>query len=461
MPMSRRVCAALLAVLAAVGGTAAAEDVFTDLVDAAKRGDDNAVRRILERDPDAIRATDADGYTALHWAGIRAHWRIFAELVAAGAPVDAVGGDGGAPLHWACHHDRADMAQLLLDAGATLDIHNRWGRTPLHVAARRGCRNVAGLLLEHGADPNAATAEGWTPLHVASRSGQPELVALLLTHGADPERRDDHGLRPAEVAMTRPETVPLDPARLEDYVGLYDLGRGTTVKIWREGSSLGIREFAPDGLDPIGPDAFFCRQEPWRVTFIRGPQGRVAAVELKFLRRTVRAERSSAPRYVGSRVCRDCHRGAEHGHQDVKWLQSRHAHAYWRLAADWALYLGRLRPQYNDLTDPRTDDRCLLCHIAGAQNPDSLYADTFRREEGVSCEACHGPGSEYADPEVMADRARFLAAGGILPDERTCRSCHRAGDRFDFKAMWSKIAHPNPAPVVRGEGASGSTPSGD
>ena len=30
-------------------------------------------------------ATDGAGYTALHWAGIRGHWRIFAELIAAGA----------------------------------------------------------------------------------------------------------------------------------------------------------------------------------------------------------------------------------------------------------------------------------------------------------------------------------------------------------------------------------------
>ena len=450
MRISPFVLATVFAAVAAASGAAGGEELFTDLVDAAKRGDDNAVRRILERDPAAVRATDAEGYTALHWAGIRANWRIFADLVAAGAPVDAVGGDGGTPLHWACHHDRADMVQLLLDAGAGLEVHNRWGRTPLHVAARRGCRSVAELLLARGADPNAATAEGWTPLHVASRSGQPELVALLLKHGADPERRDDQGLRSDDVALTRPSPVPLDTGRFDEYVGLYDLGGGSTVKIWREDGTLRIREFAPDRLDPIAPDVFFCRQEPWRVTFVRGSEGQIAAVELQYLRRTVRAERLPAPRYVGSRVCRDCHRGAEHGHQDVKWLQSRHAHAYWRLAADWALFLARLRPHNADVADPRTDERCLLCHIAGAQNPDSLYADTFRREEGVSCEACHGPGSEYADPEVMADRARFLAAGGILPDERTCRSCHRAGDSFDFKAMWSKIAHPNPVAGVPG-----------
>ncbi len=160
MRISRFVLATVFAAVAAASGAAGGEELFTDIVDAAKRGDDNAVRRILERDPAAVRATDAEGYTALHWAGIRANWRIFAELVAAGAPVDAVGGDGGTPLHWACHHDRADMVQLLLDAGATLDIHNRWGRTPLHVAARRGCRSVAELLLARRRRPERGHGRG-------------------------------------------------------------------------------------------------------------------------------------------------------------------------------------------------------------------------------------------------------------------------------------------------------------
>jgi hypothetical protein len=69
----------------------------------------------------------------------------------------------------------------------------------------------------------------------------------------------------------------------------------------------------------------------------RRSDGEVVAVELEFLRRTVRGEKLSRPRYVESGVCRDCHSGAETGNQYVVWLRSRHAHAYWRLASDWAL----------------------------------------------------------------------------------------------------------------------------
>jgi hypothetical protein len=414
-----------------------------DLVAAAKRGDAHAVHRLLEDGAD-VRAVDADGYTALHWAGIRGHFRIFRELLGAGAPVDAVGADGGTPLHWACHHDRADMVELLLDAGADLTVKNRWGRTALHVAARRGNAEVARLLLRRGADPNAATREGWTPLHVAYRSGNPELVTILEASGADPSRRDADGSRPSDHALVRPAEVPIDPARLADYVGLYALGEGGQVKVWRDGGRLRIREFAPDELYPIGEDRFFCRREPWPVTFLRGADGRVEAVELGFLRRTVRAERTRHPQYVGSRACRECHSTPEQGDPYVTWLHSRHSHAYWRLAGDWALFLGRQRPQYHDLESPLTDERCLLCHVTGAQDPDALFAGTFRPEEGVGCESCHGPGSDYVAPETMADHPAFLAAGGVVPDSATCQQCHRNSERFDFATWWPKVAHGRP-----------------
>jgi hypothetical protein len=122
-------------------------------------------------------------------------------------------------------------------------------------------------------------------------------------------------------------------------------------------------------------------------------------------------------------------------------MASRHGHAYWRLGADWALFLARLRPHNADLVEPISDDRCLLCHVTGRQEDDALFTDGSRVAEGVGCESCHGPGSRYSDPAVMSDRTAFLAAGGRVPDERTCRSCHRNSERFRYDEMWPKIAH--------------------
>jgi len=422
---------------------ARADYSVTDLVDSAKRGDGHAVRNLIESGAD-LDARGPIGYTALHWAGVRGHWRIFAELVAAGASVNAIGSDGGTPLHWTCHHDNPDSVRLLLDAGADISIQNRWGRTPLHVAARRNCVRVAELLLDAGADPNPTTKEGWTPMHVAAMSGHNPMLDLLETRGADPTRKDAEGRTACQGWKRPPQSIPVNSLKLAEYQGIYDLGRGFSMKVWLDGDKLRLREFAPDDLIPIGIDEFSCRREPWRIRFLRGHDGIIATIEVDFLRRTIRGQKTDSPRYVGSKICMDCHSGADQGRQDVVWMRSRHAHAYWRLGSDWSLFLAKLRPYHQDLEDPIADDRCLLCHVTGSQDPDALYESSYRSQEGVSCEACHGPGSKYSTVEVMADREAFLANGGRIPDAETCRTCHRNSDNFDWAEMWPKIAHPKP-----------------
>jgi len=414
-------------------------------VAAAQRGDENAVRRALAEQPDLVQATDAMGMSALDWSATREHWHIFRQLLAAGAPVNRVGFDGGTVLHRACHYDRVDMVQLLLDAGGDITIQNNWGRTPLHVAARRGAGQVAELLLAQGADPNVTTNEGWTTLHVAYRSGQPTLVELLLSAGADPQIRDSTGKLPADYAFHRPAAIPLEPDQLFQYQGLYDVDDNFHFKVWVEDGNLLLQDFGSDELYATGPDLFYCRSEPWSVSYLRDERGAVDEIEVQFLRRAVRGTKRDHPEYVGSHVCKSCHLEQERGSQYLQWIRSRHAGAYWRLATDWAVFIAHQRPHYQDMNDPRHDDRCLLCHTSAAQDPNALFAATFDQKEGVGCEACHGPGSDYVTVEVMTDRAAFLSAGGRIPDERTCQNCHRNPEQFQFAEWWPRIAHTKPA----------------
>jgi ankyrin repeat protein len=412
-----------------------------EFVAAARRGDENAVRKSLEADPTLVTATDALGMTALDWAATGEHWHIFRQLVANGAPVNNVGFDGGTVLHRVCHYDRPDMVELLLEAGADIAIQNQWGRAPLHVTARRGCREVAELLLARGADPDAATREGWTTLHVAYRSGQPELVELLLAAGADPQRRDSAGKLPIEHSFRRPAAVPLERAKLYEYQGLYDVTENFRFKVWVAGEVLKIQDFGADEMYPTGPDSFYCRSEPWSVAFRRDEGGAVSEIEVHFLRRAVWGRKRDHPQYVGSHECRACHLGQPHGNPYLRWISSRHAAAYWRLATDWARFLALQRPHFQDMENPQADSRCLLCHATAAQDPEALFAGTFDVGEGVGCEACHGPGSHYRDPAIMSDREAFLAAGGRIPDEGTCHGCHRNPERFQFDEWWPSIAH--------------------
>jgi hypothetical protein len=412
-----------------------------DIIDAAQRGDDHAARKLLEKAPALANEKDFLGYTPLDWAAVSGHWIIFRHLLDAGAPVNNIAGDGGTPMHRVCHHDQPDMLQLLIDKGGNIAISNQWGRVPMHVVARCGGVESAKVLLAAGADMNATTKEGWTPLHVAYMAGQPEMVELLLAKGADPDKKDSEGKRPEDYAFTRPAAIELAADQLDEYIGHYDLGHGFGFKVWLEDDGLHIREFAPDGLYPIGKDEFYCAREPWRATFVRDGKGDIIAVDVAFLRRTVRGQKRTHPLYVGSNVCKECHIGREHNNEYIQWITSRHAAAYWRLATDWAALLATYRPAYQDITEPITEDRCLLCHVTVAQDPDALLAGSYRIEEGVGCETCHGPGSLYMDPDVMADQEKFLAAGGIVPDEKTCMKCHRNAQRFDFETWWPKIDH--------------------
>jgi hypothetical protein len=205
-----------------------------------------------------------------------------------------------------------------------------------------------------------------------------------------------------------------------------------------------MAEFGPNELYPIGEDTFYCVREPWKVTFRRDESGRVGGIRIDFLRRSVQGERLPRYGYVGSAVCAECHLARDAGGQSVQWMQSGHGRAYWELKTDWAAFLASIRDEYSDIEDPSAEWRCLKCHVTGAQDFDSEVTAGFRQEEGVGCEACHGPGSAYVDAAVMADRELFLANGGRIPDEATCRGCHE-DDRFDYAERLPLIAHPRPA----------------
>lgn len=416
----------------------------SDFVAAAKRGDENAVRKALDEDSTLAHAVDVQGMTALDWAATREHWHIFRQLLAMGAPVTRVGSDGGTVLHRVAHHDRPDMLRLLIDAGGDIGAQNQWGRTPLHVAARRGCREVALLLIDSGADLHAVTNEGWTPLHVAYRAGQPELVDVLLAAGADPSRRDEEGMAPADTHFDRPIEINVNEADLHEYQGLFDVSEHFHFKVWLEDGSLRLRDFGDDELYPTGPDIFYCRSEPWSVVFLRDADGAVNGIQVQFLRRSVQGVKREHPMYVGSEVCGRCHVRQALGNQYVPWVSSRHGAAYWRLATRWSAVLASARPHFQDMVNPQTDDRCLLCHITGAQDPDALFASSFEKTEGIGCESCHGPGSLYMASSVMSDHEAFIAAGGRTPGDSMCRGCHRVAERFEFDEWWPKIAHGGP-----------------
>ncbi len=112
------------------------------------------------------------------------------------------------------------------------------------------------------------------------------------------------------------------------------------------------------------------------------------------------AQDAPEPVYVGARACADCHSGREMGYQHSKWLLSRHATAYAVLAKPEAKTIADL----SGITEePRKAAMCLGCHATGAEAEEWERDPEFRIEDGVQCEKCHGPGSEYMPAEIMRD----------------------------------------------------------
>jgi hypothetical protein len=83
-----------------------------------------------------------------------------------------------------------------------------------------------------------------------------------------------------------------------------------------------------------------------------------------------------------------------------------------------------------------------------------MKMETLTMEEGVSCEQCHGAGSVYKSNTIMKDRAKALASGMIVPDEKTCITCHNDKSptfkEFKYEESVKKIAHPRPKAEPKG-----------
>ncbi|MCP4643145.1 MAG: ankyrin repeat domain-containing protein [bacterium] len=147
--------------------------------DQAARGNVEAVRAMIDGDPDLLNARNHRGKTALHMALSSDHDEVISLLIERGADVNARDNTGMTPLHvvaWYCVRKRAGQ---LLEAGADIEAKDDFGATPLHIAAREERLAMVHYLGKHGAELEAKDGKGRTPLDVARESGKQEAVVLL------------------------------------------------------------------------------------------------------------------------------------------------------------------------------------------------------------------------------------------------------------------------------------------
>lgn len=174
--------------------------------DAAKEGDLERVKALLNQDPSLVSSRDDRGNSPLHWAAFGGHEDIAELLLASKADVNARDNNGVTPLHNAAGTGRTGIAELLLAHQALVNARSNVGATPLHNAAGNGHLSVAELLLAHGADVNAKGDGDVTPLHNAAFAGARDVAALLLARKADINARSAKGNTPLGVARQEGQT---------------------------------------------------------------------------------------------------------------------------------------------------------------------------------------------------------------------------------------------------------------
>jgi len=133
--------------------------------------------------------------------------------------------------------------------------------------------------------------------------------------------------------------------------------------------------------------------------------------------------------YVGSKVCKECHGEDAIGNQYKIWALSPHAKAYNKLIGEKASEIAKKI----NITTPEKNYECLRCHATGKGRVESVI------KEGVGCEACHGPGSEYYKASNHVDYSSrengyrkgiklgmypILGIESLRKREKLCLSCH-------------------------------------
>lgn len=149
-------------------------------------------------------------------------------------------------------------------------------------------------------------------------------------------------------------------------------------------------------------------------------------------------------KYVGAMACKGCHNLPTKGKQFDKWAASKHAIAYKTLASEASKALAKKM----NIADSLKSDKCLPCHITGYGVADSLKGAKYLIDEGVTCEACHGPGEKYKTMNIMKDKALAMKNGLIEPTKEVCVTCHNQKSptykEFKFEEFKKLIDHSYP-----------------
>ncbi|MGA9117169.1 MAG: cytochrome c family protein [Bacteroidota bacterium] len=150
-------------------------------------------------------------------------------------------------------------------------------------------------------------------------------------------------------------------------------------------------------------------------------------------------------RFVGTKKCAACHKSEKLGGTAYTvWEKSAHAGAYKTLLGDAAKKIAR---EKGLSVPPSEAPECLRCHVTGGGTAKNVDA-SFKKEEGVGCETCHGAASGYLMVHNKKNSTEKAVAAGLVrgaKEAKSCTVCHNDQSPtfkgFTFDAMWAKVEH--------------------
>jgi len=144
---------------------------------------------------------------------------------------------------------------------------------------------------------------------------------------------------------------------------------------------------------------------------------------------------ADAPKYTGPGSCSSpsCHGGVQprattsvQQNEYSTWvIQDKHAQAFAVLSNPTSVRIAKIL----GLPSAATTARCLACHSLNP--PESDRARMFDTSDGVSCESCHGPASNWLGPHTTRDWTHQQSVDAGMHDLRDlshraeqCLTCH-------------------------------------
>jgi len=195
----------ILAAALALGPILWAEEIH----DAAKQGNLEKVRALVDQEPALVAAKDKGGQTPLHWAAFSGNLDLIRYLLDKGAAIDAKNARGLTPLAFTAIQGRIQAGGLLIERGADINARNAINMTPLIIAAEQGAVELAKKVIAAGADVGVESQIG-TALHRAAIKGQTEVIGILLKAGANWPDAGKDATSPSSTRRTG-MTTPMRP----------------------------------------------------------------------------------------------------------------------------------------------------------------------------------------------------------------------------------------------------------